>query len=52
VQTVAAWHREENLQSTEQTTDKVIRAVAAPGRGRDAGAFGTRRRDRDDQCVL
>lgn len=52
MQIVAARRREENLQSAEQAADKVVREIAAPGRGRNAGASGARRRGRDDQRVL
>lgn len=44
MQTIAARRREKNLQSAEQAADKIVRTIAAPGRGRDAGASGARRR--------
>jgi len=44
VQVVAAWRRGESLQSAEQATNQVVRATFAPGRGRDAGTLGARRR--------
>jgi len=31
VQVVAAWRREESLQSAEQATDQAVRATLAPG---------------------
>jgi len=52
VQVVAARRGKANLQSAEQAADKIVRAIVAPRRGRDAGAFGAGRRRRDDQRVL
>lgn len=52
MQVVAAWRCKTNLQSAEQAADKTVRAIVAPRRGRNAGAFGARRRGRDDQRVF